>query len=411
MKKKLIIIIKLTLTLIVNAKIAQNDTNKISFNTLPFAFYSNSLGWVLGTFSSIKGYPQKNSFAKTGVLISTNGSRYLYFQADEIQNPLFKRQFIRPDFFVGKLGNVKEYIGPPVNGIIPGSNSSKENQFLLLHGNDYWFELNFKHLLPIGKGESENLEYLIDIKENDLVSENIFDLGKFYFETKLIYRNMDLKNDIIKTKIVASAIDISVSNDNTNYIYFPTYGTYQKLSYIKQIKAFGCDVPADIWKVDLRFFYPLFDYYLSSYPTILSLNFITMDTPSWNLKYKGKNQRGKLFIGPTLGGTKYLRGYKDLRYHDRAMLYYSLELRKSLDWNPFRYYDLTRKIGIELLQLALFCDFGRVSEKWQLDEFHKKMQYTYGIGIRALMNGMVLRMDAGKSRENFMIQMFVENPF
>lgn len=399
------------LTTIVNAYTTVNDTSKISFTTLPFGFYSNSLGWVLGTFSSVKGYPQKNSFIKTGALIASNGSRYLYLQADEVQNPLFRRQFIRPDFFIGKLGDVKEYIGMPVNGVIPGSNNSSEKQYLLLHGTDYWFELNFKHLLPFAKGSNENLEYQVDIKDKNLIDENIFDIGKVYFETKLIYRNMDLSNDFVKTKIVASAIDISLSNDNTNYIYFPTYGAYQKLSYIKQVKAFGCDVPADIWKIDLRFFYPFFDKFLSNYPTILAIDFMTMDTPSWNEKYNGKFKRGKLFIGPTLGGTKYLRGYKDLRYHDRSMIYYSIELRKSLEWNPLNNYEITRKIGIDLIQLALFCDLGRVAPNWQLQELHKKMKYTYGFGIRALMNGMVLRMDVGKSQHNLMVQMFVENPF
>lgn len=399
------------LTIILNAYTTINDTSKISITTLPFGFYSNSLGWVLGTFSSVKGYPQKNSFTKTGALISSNGSRYLYLQADEVQNPLFRRQFIRPDFFIGKLGDVKEYIGMPVNGVIPGSNNSSEKQYLLLHGTDYWFELNFKHLLPFAKGENENLEYRVDVKDKNMINENIFDIGKIYFETKLIYRDMDLKNDFVKTKIVASAIDISLSNDNTNYIYFPTYGTYQKLSYIKQVKVFGCDVPADIWKIDLRFFYPFFDNILSNYPTILAIDFITMDTPSWNEKHNGKFKRGKLFIRPTLGGTKYLRGYKDLRYHDKSMIYYSIELRKSLEWNPLNEYELTRKIGIDLIQLALFCDFGRVAPNWQLEELHTKMKYTYGFGIRALMNGMVLRMDVGKSQHNLMVQMFVENPF
>ncbi len=365
----------------------------------------------MGTFSSIKGYPQENSFTKAGALISSNGSRYVYLQADEVQNPLFKRQFIRPDFFVGKLGEVKEYIGIPVNGIRPGSNESSEKQHLLLHGTDYWFELNLKHLLPVAKGKNEDFNYVMTYKNYEEIQEKFFDFGKIFFETKLIYRDMSLRNDFVKIKIVASAIDFSISNDNTNYIYFPTFGTYQKLSYIKQYKAFGCDVPADIWKVDLRFFYPVFDDILSNYPTVIAFNFLTMDTPTADELYQGKLKRGKLFVGPNLGGTKYLRGYKDLRYHDRSLIYYSLELRKSLNWNPFNYFELTKKIGIDLIELAFFGDLGRVAPKWKLDELHSDLKYTYGIGLRALMKGMVLRMDMGKSKDNFMIQMFIEQPF
>ncbi|MEJ5245597.1 MAG: BamA/TamA family outer membrane protein [Bacteroidota bacterium] len=389
----------------------ENDSSAVSVNTLPFGFYSNSLGWVFGSFTSIKGYPQKNSFTKAGGIISTNGSKYVYLQADEVQNPLFKRQFIRPDIFVGKLGDVKEYIGlPDANGIVPGSNSSREEQHLLLHGTDYWFELNLKHLLPIGKGIEKDFDYVIDIRSREQINEPVLNIGKVFFETKLIYRDMTLKNNFTRLKLVTSAIDFSLSNDNTNYIYFPTYGTYQKVSYIKQFNAFGCDVPADIWKADFRCFYPIFDG-INSFPTVIAFNFVTMDTPSWDEKFKGKYKRGKLFVGPTLGGTKYLRGYKDLRFHDRAMLYYSLELRKNLDWNPFNYYEWTRKIGIDVLQLALFGDLGRVAPEWDFAEFHQNMRYTYGLGLRAFMQGMVLRMDVGKSKENIMIQMFVENPF
>ncbi|HRR17826.1 MAG TPA: hypothetical protein P5231_10975 [Ignavibacteriales bacterium] len=100
-----------------------------------------------------------------------------------------------------------------------------------------------------------------------------------------------------------------------------------------------------------------------------------------------------------------------MRYHDRSLIYYSLELRKSLNWNPFNYFELTRKIGIDLIELAFFGDLGRVAPKWKLDELHSDLKYTYGIGLRALMKGMVLRMDMGKSKDNFMIQMFIEQPF
>ncbi len=405
-------IIFISFSMIAAAEFANaGDTSNVSVNTLPFGFYSNSIGWVVGSFTSIKGYPQKNSFTKAGAIISSNGSKYVYLQADEVQNPLFKRQFIRPDLFVGKLGDVKEYIGPPdERGIVPGSNKSREDQHLLLHGTDYWFELNLKHLLPVGKGVDTDFDYTIDIRNREQINEPFCEIGKLFLETKLIYRDMTLKNNYANLKIVTAAVDFSISNDNTNYIYFPTYGTYQKVSYIKQFKAFGCDVPADIWKADFRYFYPIFDG-INSYPSVLAFNFVTMDTPSWDTKYKGKYKRGKLFVGPTLGGTKYLRGYKDLKYHDRAMLYYSMELRKNLDWNPFNYYEWTRKIGIDVLQLALFGDLGRVAPKWDFAEFHRDMQYTYGIGLRALMQGMVLRMDIGQSKENLMIQMFVENPF
>lgn len=412
MKKYLIIIM-----ILIRVIFAKSDTSSVTVSTLPFVFYSNSIGWVLGTFTSVKGYPQDNSFSKIGGLISTNRSKYFYFQADEVQNSLWRRQFIRPDIFLGKLGDVKEYIGAPNSkGIWPGSNESSEKQHFLLHGTDYWIELNFKNLLPFAKGENIN-DFKVGeavLSNSDLSDIKIFDFGKIYFETKFIYRDMSLQNNILKTKIVATAIDYSLSNDNTNNYYFPTYGSYEKISYIKQYKAFGCDVPADIWKVDFRIFYPIVDN-INKYPTVISFNFISMDTPSWNdyLMEEGKQiyKRPKLFIGPTLGGIKYLRAYKDYRYHDRAMIYYSLELRKNIEWNPFSQYEFTKKLGIDILQIASFIDVGRVAPYWRIKTLHDDMKYSLGLGIRAYMKGLVLRMDYAKGQEGGMVQMYVENPF
>mgnify|MGYP006914520691 CR=1 FL=1 len=79
MKKYLIIIV-----ISFSITFANSDTSSVAVSTLPFVFYSNSIGWVFGTFTSVKGYPQENSFTKIGCLISTNRSKYFYFQADEV---------------------------------------------------------------------------------------------------------------------------------------------------------------------------------------------------------------------------------------------------------------------------------------------------------------------------------------
>jgi hypothetical protein len=36
-----------------------------------------------------------------------------------------------------------------------------------------------------------------------------------------------------------------------------------------------------MWKVDFRIFYPIVDN-INKYQTVISFNFISMDTPSWN---------------------------------------------------------------------------------------------------------------------------------
>ena len=91
-----------------------------------------------------------------------------------------------------------------------------------------------------------------------------------------------------------------------------------------------------------------------------------------------------LYLLPTLGGSRSLRGYDDYRFRDRNLLLLNAEYR----WRVFG-----------ALDGALFYDAGKVAPRFgDLDLTHLKT--SYGLGFRFHSNDTTfLRIDVGRSDE------------
>lgn len=429
MGKNLRILIIITLlsqvafnNIINDSKHSVTDSTDTTYKILPLGFYNNSLGWVIGGFAGIQGFAQKTTLAKVGGIASSNGSYYSYLQIEELQNPLLLRMYFRPDIYIGKLGEVEEYIGSPnKNGVRPGSNESKKSDYMVLKGKDNWMEFNFKFLLPFGDGKEVVTSNPVFEKgilisgETGGKSWNPFLSGRSFLESKLIYRSMTLENDRLHTQMNTAAIEFALSHENMDYYYNPTIGSYKRVSYTKQWDWFGSKTVADVYKIDLRWYLSLYDKNSDELPRVLAVNFYTADTPSWN-DYDVVNgqkvyHRPEMFAGANLGGVKHLRAYKDFRFYDRSLIYYSAEIRQNLPWNFFDYWSVTRKIGAEFFQLVAFIDLGRVAPEWSITTLHKDMKYSVGAGLRFFMKGMIVRLDVANGQEGTLTQMFIDHPF
>ena len=118
------------------------------------------------------------------------------------------------------------------------------------------------------------------------------------------------------------------------------------------------------------------------------------------------------YTGATLGGLWRMRGYPTQRFNDRSAIYYSAELRMTPEWNPFKNWPwLQKHLGVDWLQFAPFIEVGRVASKWSLSELHEDMKVDGGLGIRARVRGIVIRVDTAVSDEGVGIQMMVGMTF
>jgi outer membrane translocation and assembly module TamA len=63
------------------------------------------------------------------------------------------------------------------------------------------------------------------------------------------------------------------------------------------------------------------------------------------------------------------------------------------------------------LQFVPFVEVGRVAPEWDLDRLHSDMKWDVGLGIRAWVQGIVIRIDTAYSDEGLGVQMMIAQPF
>ncbi|MCH8883139.1 MAG: hypothetical protein IIA41_06530 [SAR324 cluster bacterium] len=128
----------------------------------------------------------------------------------------------------------------------------------------------------------------------------------------------------------------------------------------------------------------------------------------WDNQYfqaKGKEDSGEVVAG----GSLPLRGYPANRWRDRFGVFHALEFRYT-DPSQIRLdFFLARGI-LEGIQYALFYEVGQVSpESGGL--LYEDMKVSYGAGIRALFDAIVLRLDVATSDEGPQTHLTIDQPF
>jgi hypothetical protein len=66
---------------------------------------------------------------------------------------------------------------------------------------------------------------------------------------------------------------------------------------------------------------------------------------------------------------------------------------------------------VDWLQLVGFGELGRVAPEWDFDDLHQDMKYSAGVGLRLMLNHVIIRVDVAKSSEEVIAQLFVGQPW
>lgn len=117
--------------------------------------------------------------------------------------------------------------------------------------------------------------------------------------------------------------------------------------------------------------------------------------------------------GHSLGGPVQLRGYPLGRFTDNNAVHYILEHRWTLKGSFGT--DSSSWISndtLEGIQLAMFHDWGRVSE-YTDDRLHDAaMKTSFGVGCRLIfLSGLIIRLDIGFSEEGQGETFLIQQPF
>lgn len=375
---------------------------------VPYPYYSAITGPTAGVVLVGSGFIQPQVTAFANFIYSTNDSKIGYFQIENLQ--LYDRFFFDARILYGHWGDVNLYTDR--------SNSSSKDDFLSISADDQWYRVGLNYLLPIGDGKHQIIDrYRLDGSRvtpatasgghswNPLVS------GRSYLRLEPFYRKEDLETvGLFVTSGLSAGIDI----DNRDWPVNPGAGTRLQLDYKRDWGNLQDSVE---WQAVEASFSKYFGLGSTKrlQQQVLAFNVWTLLIPSWDetSSVDGRQvfNRPPPFAGVSLGGWDRFRGYPTNRFEDKAAINYQLEHRMVPRWNPFSSMPLIKKLDIPFWQIAVFGELGRVAPEWNLRTLHGNMRWNAGAGIRAFVNGMLVRIDVAGSEEGGQVQMIVDQAF
>ncbi len=389
---------------------------------LPYPFYNENIGFAAGLAYGFVGKPQEQMSLVGTSYLGTNGSWAVFLMGWDIQTPFSERLFLDPLFSFAQLDELEVYRDghPDFPTERAGTNDSDKDNFIEGDGDDYYLNLRFKYLFPIGNGETNIVNrYVVD--DGFLVSGqsggeqwNPLEDGRTYLEVEPFWRRQTVDSGLGEDAVRTNGATFSLLYDNTDFRPNPSKGSSQRIGISRD---WGFGDSSNPWTVIEAEFSKYFALEAAGAirQQVLAFNCWTADTPTW--KRKGIDENGKevferppSYGGATLGGVDRMRAYPSARFNDQAAIYYALEYRVIPDWNPFAS-GVFAKAEIEWIQGVLFTEVGRVAEKWTLKELHSDMKWDVGVGVRLWVKNLVVRMDTAFCEEGMGIQLMAGHPF
>jgi len=389
---------------------------------LPYALATEALGFALGVGGGTSGYiqPQTNFFITA--FASSNKSSALFVSLNDYQLPFARRLFVG---FIGSIGNYTDqrvYTG--FNSAYPGehagSNDSSDDNFLKGQGEDDWYDLKFKYLLPIVSC-ADTLINTFRLKHVLLVDgQTVGDTwdpmtsGRTNIGLSVFKRHRTIVDENGESVGNSEGIIATLEYDNRDFYANPTKGSLQKITFKHD---FGVLDNSDNWSVvqlDLRKYI-----YLGSSKkfrqSVLALDYWTSFTSSWNATVDNAGPfidgRPPNSLGSTLGGFYRLRAYPVDRFSDRAAVYYSAELRLMPRWHPLGNMKILKPLNIDWWQIVPFVEIGRVAPQWSFSDLHTDMRKVLGVGLRFMAQKAVFRLDTSFSNDSWAMYAMVGQPF
>jgi hypothetical protein len=399
---------------------AEGKKPQRKFLAIPFPFYNATIGPGIGVGVIAQGYLQPRAIS-VGAALAGADSYLVYFKELNYQFPWWRRIVLEPDVYFAKYSDVKTFTGDTNQGFVgqrAGSNSSDKDNYIESDINDQWVNLVTKFVLPIGKGKDNVLPNIV-LDRGMFVSGdtggdvwNPLTSGRTYLEVIPFERRQSLTDNNSHTK--TAGIDIGLRYDNTDFRANPTKGSMQRVWFVRDWGALDSTAPYSVVGAEYSKYFSIGPSDRARQRTF-ALDIWTVNCTTWDdsSMWNGTEtfHRPPAYKGASLGGLSRMRAYEATRFNDQAGILYTLEYRYLLNWNPLRDVTMGGKLDVAWFQLVPFAEVGRVAPAWNLKTLHESMKYDGGVGIRAMINYIVVRIDLAMGSEGFGAQMFISHPF
>lgn len=392
---------------------------------LPYLFSTETMGLNVGVGGMVKGLYQ-DQMTIGGTAFAGEVSQGIAGGVWNFKIPGTERLFFSAYGMLGYYPQQRAYAGggyePIPPGVpLPGSNDSLSSQFYQGDGASNWFDFKMEYVLPIGATRDAGMvDYTI--RNGLLVSApsggkewNPATSGSTIFVMRQFNRYQSFDTGDRTGDGTIHAVQLGLKYDNTDFAINPSYGSRQFIGVSHDSAWFDSQDKWSFYEFDASKF---LSFGASDWASqrILALNIWTGYSPTWNVVTDSQGNRmveggAPYNEGATLGGFTRLRGYDMSRFHDKAVLYGAAEYRYTLDYNPMKSLPWLDFLRIDWIQLVGFAEVGRVGEAYTASELLTDLKYDYGVSLRALLAGLVVRTDLAKSPESTNFWIMVDHPF
>jgi len=392
---------------------------------LPYLFSTESMGLNLGIGGMLSGYYQ-DQMTIGGTVFGGEVSEAVGGGVWNFKLPRTERFYLSVYGMLGYYPDQRAYAGSgiiPTPGSIPlpGSNDSINTQYLEADGASNWFDIKLEYTLPIGATADKGLvEY--KLKNGLLISPpsggevwNPWESGATVIVLRQFNRYQSFEFEEGDLDGTVHAIELGLLYDNTDFSINPSTGSSQYFSISHDAAWLDSDHEWTFINLDMSKYFS-FGESEYAHQRILALNFWTGYSPSWSLEYAEDGSRLVTDNAPyneaaTLGGFYRMRGFDQNRFHDKAVIYGSAEYRYTLKSNPVEDVNWLKFLKLDWFQLVGFVEAGRVGAEYSADELLTDMKFDFGVSLRALTAGLVVRADIAHSNEGTNTWVMVDHPF
>ncbi len=391
----------------------------------PFAFYNDMMGAAVALAAVTSSWPQPQSSLFLTAFAGSKGTNYLYAKASDLRPFPHGRLYATSRLTLGYFDAMKVFSDghPDFADARAGANDSDPDNYLEGNGLDQEAWLRLHYLLPLGQGRYEKMHRLV--LRDGIVVEGARDTwpplpwktGYTMLGVRPFYRSQDLSlshvGDFNSTTIGS---DFFVEYDATDFSDDPTRGSR---IYAAVSRDWGSGASSNSWTQAMGSatgYLPLGSGTHTRRLT-LALSVWTSHCLTWNSADAADGDpvyhRPPTYAGASLGGMDRMRAYAPARFNDRSALVYQAELRQTLRWNPLEKIALLQKLGmrIDWLQLVYGLEAGRVAPGYDLSTLHQAMKVNGLLGLRLLVNQLVIRVDLGVGSEGGAVQMISDHAF
>jgi hypothetical protein len=385
------------------------------FTALPFAFYSDPYRLAGGFAGDASGIiqPQTDFFGLA--LGSSNSSYGLLGGMDNFQIKPINRLFLDWELAYFRYTEYEAYVlgAPGFPNQTPGSNHSTPSNFVDTTLNDTWGHVTLKYLLPIGGGRETIInKYVLEggIPVSGFTGGNGWNplaTGRTFAQITPFYEYQDLRNDQVPRKhFDTNGVRLGVTYDNSDFPLNPSSGNVTRFTLSRDFGIFRSSNPWTVLEGEFSQYIPLGRSRVFR-QQVLALDGWSSFCPTWqqtgNENTRVVRDAPPYYEGATLGGPARLRGFPENRFHDRAAIYGTAELRLIPEWNPLGKIPLLKPADISWMQFVVFVEGGRVADEYSFDKLFHNMKADAGVGLRVLSKDTLFRFDIAISNEGYSI--------